>query len=333
MVDDAREIKFAQILSELLEQRYPKNRAKLAIAAGISPSALSQYISRRTAPSLPVLVRLATTLDVSLDFLVYGVESPRNLEQETWVSHLESTFRKVSSQADAVRQSVNRVGMMLAGEIQTVVAQVVGSTGTASGAITAREVVQLERYATQIKMATIDIGLDLVVSTGEVGQDSTAPGPFLDVIASNIINGSRYEYILPSGRRWHEKATLLASKVERELATRHFRDRSAIEKLLNFYSSDTGLVPSYVIYTLDAHALALRSPVLFDLLKADIVQLGDDQSSTLAVIEPLSLRSDLYYVLGANAVEQLCLEYEHTRRQSTKMDIYPGLPASKYYHS
>ena len=49
------EVRFAQVLEELLNERYKRNRAELAQQADISPSALSQYVTGREIPSLQVL--------------------------------------------------------------------------------------------------------------------------------------------------------------------------------------------------------------------------------------------------------------------------------------
>src|SRR5262245_53799997 len=68
----AREIRFAQVLAQLMEERYSRNRAELASAAFVTPSALSQYARGKASPSLEVLAQLATVLDVSLDYLVFG---------------------------------------------------------------------------------------------------------------------------------------------------------------------------------------------------------------------------------------------------------------------
>jgi transcriptional regulator with XRE-family HTH domain len=50
------------------------NQASLAGAAGITPAALSQILNKERVPSSVVLLKLATALDESIDFLVGRVD-------------------------------------------------------------------------------------------------------------------------------------------------------------------------------------------------------------------------------------------------------------------
>lgn len=57
-----------RIKQKMLE--HGMKQATLAKEAGITPAALSQILSKERSPSTSVLVKLANTLDVSVDFLL-----------------------------------------------------------------------------------------------------------------------------------------------------------------------------------------------------------------------------------------------------------------------
>src|SRR5829696_3925957 len=105
------EIRFAQVLEQLLNERYKRNRAELALKAHISPSALSQYVRNRATPSLEVLAHLAEALDVSIDYLVFGRDE-QSLSADTGylTSQLESGIRKSQTDAAELYDLVARVG-------------------------------------------------------------------------------------------------------------------------------------------------------------------------------------------------------------------------------
>ena len=108
------EINFAQVLDALLTDKFRRNRAGLAKAAHISPSALSQYTRRKATPSLEVLVHLASALDVSLDYLVFGREpSAPSPEVGYLSSHLEAAVRQAETRSAAITDLISRTGARL----------------------------------------------------------------------------------------------------------------------------------------------------------------------------------------------------------------------------
>jgi transcriptional regulator with XRE-family HTH domain len=118
MVHPPPEVKFAQVLEELLTERYRRNRAALAQAAHVSPSALSQYVRGKATPSLEVLVHLAGALEVSIDYLVFGRDQQSSAPEGYLSSQLEAGIRRAQTDAAALHDLVARVGIRLAQHIK-----------------------------------------------------------------------------------------------------------------------------------------------------------------------------------------------------------------------
>ncbi len=316
MVGPPRIIQFPEVLSELMRQRYAGNRAKLAEMIRVSPSALSQYARGKATPSMNVLTDLAHALDVSLDYLVYGSNSETISDTSSWIGHFEETFKKVSTQGDTVRQSVNRVGLMLSGQIEQAVRRVLHDDELEkSGAVTRSEVVAFEKYAVRTRIATISIELDLIFPEEGIGQGLAMPGLFLEAIIGNVARGHEYQYLIPDDARARDQAALLVGRVRGELRSRGL-DPGRVDSLLRLNVSERGLVPSYVIYTLDTVSMQKFDPVRFDLIKDDILQVGDSPLGVVALLEPPRYQSNFYYVVGRRETELLDADFTNLSQQS-----------------
>lgn len=325
-------IKFAQVLSRLLEQRYKRNRAALASAAHVSPSALSQYTRGRATPSLAVLVDLAQALDVSLDYLVYGQHSSEGAEYAQWAQHLEDTVRRMTSEGASLRQLVARMGIEIAGRLHEVATEIVKEGGARGGALTAPELAQLERYSSSTRIATVHLAE--VLLPRETSPDTVAaPGPFSDVVAANISAGNDYVYIIPDSRPWIRRARLMVKEVKKAIeageASRNLD--SVVANRLQFYVTTDGLVPSYVIYQLDRARMAEEKPLLYDLVEGflaadnEMSEPSRGNGSFLALILPSNPGFEVYPLIARESLPMLAKSFEDLRSRSDRLSFIDHL--------
>ncbi len=321
-------IKFAQVLTRLVEQRYKRNRAALALAAHVSPSALSQYVRGRATPSLAVLVDLAQALEVSLDYLVYGQDSSEGAEYAQWAQHLEDTVRRMTSEAASLRQLVARMGIEISGRLYDVAAEIVKEAGTRGGALTATELTQVERYSSSTRIATVYLGE--VLLPRETSPDAVvAPGPFARVVAANIFAGNDYIYIIPDSRQWIRRARLIVQEVKKaiEVNVEPRTVDAAVANHLQFYVATDGLVPSYVIYHLDRVRLAEEKPLLYDLVEGFLAttdEMGTESRGDghwLALVVPPNPAFDVYPLIPGESLPTLAKSFENLRRQSDRLSF------------
>lgn len=324
-------VKFPQVLGRLMEQRYKRNRAALASAAHISPSALSQYVRGRATPSLAVLVDLARALEVSLDFLVYGQDdsSSRGADHAAWVQHLEGTIRHMTSEAAAQRQVVARMGIEISARLHEVAAEVVKHSGAGGGVLTFAEIAQVERYSRYTQIATVDLDTDVLLPRGSLSDTTVAPGPFADVVAANVSVGNGYEYIIPDSSRWISRARLITRKVRTALVDQVGSRVSdnVVTKNLRFYVTTEGVVPSYVIYDLDQARLLQERPRLHDLVEeflGTLDEVGDSDigvGSTLALVVAPNPGLEVCPLISRDCLPMLGKSHQKLRDQSDRLSF------------
>lgn len=81
------------------------NQAKLAKLAGITPGALSQILAKERTPSSGVLVKLATALGVSVDYLV-GRADDTDLNDLLQNEDAQLLFRELSNLSQSDKEQV-----------------------------------------------------------------------------------------------------------------------------------------------------------------------------------------------------------------------------------
>lgn len=322
-------IKFAQILTRLLEQRYKRNRAALASAAHVSPSAISQYVRGRATPSLAVLVDLAQALEVSLDYLVYGQELSEGTEYALWAEYFEDTVRRMTTEAASLRQLIDRVGMEVAGRLYEVATEVVKQSGARGGALTARELVQVERYSFSTRIATVDLDTEVLLPRETSPDAVAAPGPFAGVVAANILAGNEYVYIIPDDGHWIRRARLIMQEVKQaiefEIGPRS--SGTGLNNHLQFYVATDGLVPSYVIYHLDRVRMAKERPLLHDLVEGffgvenETGEPNHDSGDFLALIVAPNPGFDIYPLISCESLPTLTKSFEKLRKHSDRLSF------------
>jgi DNA-binding XRE family transcriptional regulator len=329
-------IKFAQVLGRLLDQRYKRNRAALASAAHVSPSALSQYVRGRATPSLAVLVDLARALEVSLDYLVYGQDSAQRSEDVLWAQHLDDTVRRMTAEGASLRQLVDRMGINLSDRIHEVATEAVKQAGARGGALSLSELAQIERYSYSTRIATVDLDTDVLLP-GETSSDAVAaPGSFSDITAENISAGNDYVYIIPDSERWITRARLIVQKVKTAIEAQVGSSTSdvAVATHLQFYVTIDGLVPGYVIYNLDRVRMAAEKPLLYDLVEGflgaenEISGPSQDSGDFLALVVPPNPGFDVYPLISSESLPTVARSFENLRKRSDRLSFI-DIPAPR----
>jgi transcriptional regulator with XRE-family HTH domain len=298
MADD---IRFGQVLRQLLNERFRNRRKDFARSIHVSESALSQYVRGKATPSLHVLVDIARTLDVSLDYLVLGItpEAPAP-DYGDLAGHFEEAIARTQAKTATLRDFVGRVGSALAEDVESTARRLLAENEAAvlGIALTETEVRDLERISKTIRIATADLDIDVFTLSGEpddevhVGEPADLPRTgqtsFTSVISHNVAHGSEYTYVIPEGPDWRAQARRLRNAVG-DSAT---LSRAAADRRIRFFESSRPLVPGYVMYTVDTALVTTRTERLLDRIK-DFV--GSD-SGLVALAEPPS-RQSLHYSL------------------------------------
>jgi transcriptional regulator with XRE-family HTH domain len=325
---------FAKRLRELMEKDFRRNRAALADAIHVSPSALSQYARGHATPSLEVLAALAKALNVSLDYLVLGEEPLLYpADYSYWAGHMEGLFRRLTAQSASLRDYVGRIGAELAQRIEVTAREVLDETKAIGGVLTPAELIGVERYSVTTRIATVDLDLEVLVPK-DGGEDVTpAPGPLLQTVADNVVRGRRYEYVIPEGAEWARKAGLLRDQILEEVAGRAPGSEPMVDRCVRFHQSDHALVPGFVIYSIEHQSLAQGMPRLHDQISVFIIREGEAVADLaagiglVAAVEPMSLRQPSFQLIARENVPRLLNEYVRIRQQSSLLTFPPALPA------
>lgn len=88
------------------------NQAQLAKLAGITPGALSQILSKERTPSSGVLVKLATALSVSVDYLV-GRSEETDLTDLLQNEEAQLLFRDLTNLSPSDKEQIRLMMEML----------------------------------------------------------------------------------------------------------------------------------------------------------------------------------------------------------------------------
>lgn len=72
--------KLGDRITTLLKEKHISQK-DLAIAVGVTESALSRYINNEREPKLEVLANLATALDTTVDYLTTGAKSETDFDE------------------------------------------------------------------------------------------------------------------------------------------------------------------------------------------------------------------------------------------------------------
>jgi transcriptional regulator with XRE-family HTH domain len=315
------DIRFAEVLRDLLDSRFKNRRREFAQAIHVSESALSQYVRGRATPSMSVLATMARELDVSLDYLVLGHElEPPAPEYTALVAHLESMISRTQVQSAGLKDFVGRIGTALASEIESTAARVLKDMTISGGNLTESEILRLESFSYYTRIATPDLDLDVLL-LGQLGKaadgrsdeatEEVAPAQFTPVIAENVRKGFTYNYVIPAGSEWRTKARKLRQAVN--MATE--LDYSQIDRNLRFWESARALVPSYVVYTVDRDRIALRNEWLLDQI-SDFIE---PKLGVVALVTPPNDQSEDYILIDPKYCIRLIEDYDSLLKASPQL--------------
>jgi transcriptional regulator with XRE-family HTH domain len=310
-----RDIRFGLVLRQLLNERFRGRRKDFADSIHVSESALSQYVRGKATPSLTVLVSIARALDVSLDYLVLGIEpEPPASNYTGLVTYVEEAIAQTHVRTATLRDFVGRVGSTLSEEIESTAKRLLVENAAAviGGGLTAAEVRVLESVSKHIRIATVDLDVDVLLvpdeptaredpDSDEAEHEGVAPRSFHPVISHNVRRGSEYDYVIPEGSTWRRTAKRLRDAVG---ASEGLTNAQA-DRRIRFFESTRALVPGYVIYRLDRSLVATKTERLLDRI-SDFV---DEESGLVALAEPTSRQSQYYSLIDPRHHRLLLAEH------------------------
>ena len=168
---------------------------------GISKATLSNYEHGRSLPTLHNLIRLASLLNESLDFVVFG---EGHLEREPasaqpWVEQFQSYFADSRLAEEKTREVSERILSQIAREVRALSERVVAEAGARNapvlpGFLTDEESLLLERNSVETWILSMNFFYEI-----QVRPDGDVPGRFAPVIAENLSRGRKYKHLLPKG--------------------------------------------------------------------------------------------------------------------------------------
>jgi len=315
-----RAIRFAQVLAQLMEERYSRNRAELARAAFITPSALSQYARGKASPSLEVLAQLATVLDVSLDYLVFG-EQPTSAatgEVGYLAAQVETGLRDAQVQSAALYDLVARIGERLGGEIEATARAVLPEAVGLGGSLSADELTRLESHSSHTRIANYDLDLDIVLVRA---QDSVgaSPGPIAHVVIDNIRKGHTYDYVLPEDPDITQRAILFRQIVVRETPT---VPAAVLDRRLQIYQAPHGCLPGFVVYKVDIAGLESGEREIYNRVSPFFVLDREEAGAAFVGVATPASRSMRNYILTSSRnTAKLITEHDWLKTIAQKLTI------------
>jgi transcriptional regulator with XRE-family HTH domain len=294
-----RKIIFAQVLQQLMEERYKRNRSALADAVCVSPSAISQWACGRATPGLDMLVRLADELEVSLDYLAFGQE-PASTTPELGhlVSHFESHTRRAEARGTSLHDLEARIGERVVAGIRSTAEELLHNPRSVGGTFDPDDVIPIERCSKHTTIVTTDLSREVLV----LAEDVAAPSMFGQLIADNIRSGVQYEYIVPKESVWRETAGYLRQEVARlgELELSH------VDRYLHVFYVDRACVPGFVVQHVALEKLQRRAPEILDRIVQFIYE--DPQNEKLGFVaytEPMNPGNEIFSLIAMENVPRL----------------------------
>lgn len=317
-----REVKFAQVLKQLVEEKYRRNRAGLAAKAHISPSAISQYVAGRATPSMDVLVHLSDILDVTLDYLVLGRETTNQPELGYLTGQLEAHVRTAHVQAEALHdltarighETGDRLGAQIATMVRAVARDLVAEGVSLAGTLSADDVVAIERCDRDATIVTSDLSSEIVVLEQEGIDDTAAAGFFAQVLVENIAAGKHYEYLVPNRSSLRQAASLL----RHELVRLSKLDPEVVDRRVRINHVSHACVPGYVVHHVNLEELQVKAPRLLE-QTARFVHPDPEKDNLgyLAIVTPASPSYQRYCLIARDEIPHVLAELRAIRQKAT----------------
>ena len=220
------EIRFGKTLEALIEEQNAENsRQKFCMAvtnyfkesdqgrikSHITPSVLSQYITEKTKPSFYVLVALAQTLKVSLDYLVFGTDANSTLlyDEMPALRYVDRSIANLERRNEQNRQVYLAAAQILAGQIEETVQKAVDKVQQKATPVDSLAGIQgmertmaIEKFSDETWIATRNLQLNIIKTS-----ETEAEGPFFSTVFDNLRQGRIYHFLLPKmlDHDWREE--------------------------------------------------------------------------------------------------------------------------------
>jgi transcriptional regulator with XRE-family HTH domain len=263
-----RQLKFGETLAYLIESRgYKGNRQRICSAVGVSPAALSQYVSGQAKPGFERLLALAEFFNVSLDYLVYGDESAARsaaVDYGPLARYMDHSLAEVQNRIAAQTALVGRIGQLVARAVTTAAQDLAETAQPLAGMLSDDETLALEQYSLDTVIVTMDLQYDIIA----IGDDETA-GRFLPVVAANLARGRRYRFLLPQeARDWGQVVGTFRKLLAQQV------DERTIQEFCHFRMARERVYAGMGLFKLDLDGLERNRPILFEIAQSYVV--GDE---------------------------------------------------------
>jgi transcriptional regulator with XRE-family HTH domain len=263
-------IKLHETLTTLIsEGGFSGTRKQICSAVGISASALSQFTRGQSRPSLETLVRLAQFFDVSLDYLVFGVDERRQApaaDHGPLARYIDVTLANLQTKSDERTALVARIARALAEQIDSTAQRLAGRNGSHAGLLKDEETMVLEGYSVQTWILSMNLQYDIIQPDGEddTGENAeAAAGRFLPIVVKNLSRGARYRFLLPAALRdWRPVV-----RSYRNILTRESTNPRLVINNCGFRTTSSPLIAGCGLYQLDLPRMEHENPVLLEQIR------------------------------------------------------------------
>jgi transcriptional regulator with XRE-family HTH domain len=245
-------IKFAETLNRVVVAKgEAAARKKIAATAGISQSAITQFLKGRSQPSLRTLVALAQALDVTLDDLVFGPRpaTAQAIDYGPAVHYMEDKLAELQATMDGQTRIFGVLTQALSDHLGKTARRLASKDVAKGGIITDRELKVVESFSVETSIISLTLDDDLT--------EAGSAGKFFDVVAANIAKGHRYRFLVPAHLRdWQALVdgyfVLLKEKVGSNVSIHN----------CSFRTTEMRVITGCGFYTLDQQAMHAADPVL-----------------------------------------------------------------------
>ncbi len=196
------QVRFSETLNRLITD--PKNKhtkSKLAEAIGVSPSAISQYLTQVSSPKFEVLARIAEELNVSIDYLIFGEERtlPSSREEEYFSLRLEKLLNAQDNNNNIRKWLYEKFTDDICSRIELTTNELLSQkdklvVNSQLGFLNNDDISKIESIAICAKIMSNTLFYN--VTTNDDGE--FIPGMFADIVVRRLLSGINYHYVVPS---------------------------------------------------------------------------------------------------------------------------------------
>ncbi len=264
---DERDVKFQEILKELLEQSAASGaHRKLAEAIGVTPQTVSHYVTGRAKPSFDALIGIRTHFNVTLDHLVFGERAraaAAAADQQSLRADVRRALSEATDRAGRQRDMVARVGRALLGEVERVAQGLLENRENfgPAGFFTDQEAMAIESCAERTRIMIRSAPADIAVDE----RGAAGPGDYFPTLVDNLGAGRRYQFVFYGAPSTYAPY----AKAYRRLLGGAGLDPDALSRNLGFRVLDAELPAAVVIHDLDLSRLQRREPLLWERFRED----------------------------------------------------------------